>query len=116
MPNHNILITNPQKEQSFQFRENVTREECEEFVRKYVPVAKGWSYQIVNLNRKNHTPNPDWVVVTGISKDGEFIHSLKAGHKTNNGWFTIKMAKRDLRRQGASFFVLEKVWCDGESE
>lgn len=109
MGNHNVLITKPSGEWRHEFPENVTREEADKWLKTYGPAPQGWKYQIVNLNKPKKV-NPDSVLVQGFSKDGEFIASTHARHKTNNGWYSIKDAKRDLRKQGASFFTTEKVY------
>lgn len=116
MGNHNVQITNPDGQKRLYFEENATRDICEEVYKHLCPIAKGWNVQIVNLNRKNHQLKPDYILVIGKDKDGNFISTTKAGHKTNFGWYTVKMAKRDLRKQGASYFTTEKVWEDGEGE
>ena len=82
---------------------------------EYGPAPVGWMYQITNLNRKKRTL-PECILLTGFSKDGSFVAQTKARHKTNNGWYSVRMAKRDLRKQGASWFSQEKVWQDGEDK
>ena len=110
MANHNVLITNPQGERKYHFHENVTRKEATAFIEEYGPAPIGWSYQIYNFNRKKRI-NPEHILIQGFTKDGEFIASTEARHKTNNGWYSVKMAKRDLRKQGASWFTQEKIYA-----
>lgn len=119
MGNHNILITNPQGERRHQFSENTSRDECVSWLKEYRPAPIGWSYQIVNLNRKKRKL-PEHILVQGFTKEGEFIDQLKANHQSNFGWYTVKMAKRDLRKRGAHYFTRDKVWpnetTEGESQ
>lgn len=115
MGNHNILITDPKGVRRHQFLENQTMDACKKWLLEYGPAAIGWNYQLINTNKKRRN-FPEHILVTGFSKDGEFINQIKARHKTNYGWYTVRMAKRDLRKQGASYFAQEKVWEDHDPE
>jgi len=110
MGNHNVLKTNPTGDRSNAFPENVTRDQCVEWLKTYGPAPKGWHYQITNSNRDKKRKHPEHVLVTGFAKDGTFVNHVEARHKTNDGWYTVRMAKRDLRKQGASWFTTEKKW------
>jgi len=109
MGNFNVLITNPQGERSHHFHENVTRSTASKWLFEYGPAPIGWQYQIVNLNKKPRKQT-DHILIQGFSKDGDLVGQVKARQKTNYGWYTVRMAKRDLRKQGASYFTQEKVW------
>lgn len=109
MGNYNIVITNPKGEQSLKLAENNTMEYCKKWYEEFGPAPIGWNYQIKNMNKKPRE-YPDHILIQGFGKDGSFITSTKARHKTNNGWYSVRMAKRDLRKQGASYFTQEKVW------
>lgn len=109
MGNYNILVTNTQGDRHLKFQENVPMDDCKKWLEEYGPAPVGWMYQIKNCNKKERV-YPDHVLIQGFSKDGQFIASVKARHQTNYGWYTVRMAKRDLRKQGASYFTQEKVW------
>jgi hypothetical protein len=113
--NHNILITKPNGERRNQFVENLTLDECKDWLNKHSPAPIGWNFQVINLNKKKRN-YPLGILITGFSKDGTFIDQTMARHKTNYGWYTVRMAKRDLRKKGASYFAQEKVWDDGTEE
>ena len=105
---YNILITNPIGVRTYLFIDPVSLDICKEWRATYQP-PKGWFYQTINLQRKVRLKF-DHILITGFTPSGEFIAQVEAGHKTNNGWYSVKMAKRDLRKQGASWFKREKVW------
>ena len=111
MGNHNILITNPKGERTKKFAEDISLNEAKNWLYEFGPAPIGWQYQITNSARKKKY-SPDHILLMGYAKNGEFVASTKANHKTNSGWYTVKMAKRDLRKQGASWFTREKVYSD----
>ena len=111
MGNHNILITNPQGERRHQFIENTSRDECRDWLIEYGPAPIGWNYQLINLNKKKRK-YPECVLVQGFTQYGELVEQRKARVHTSRGWYTVRMAKRDLLKMGASYFTKEKVWQD----
>lgn len=113
MGNHNILITNPKGESRQQFVEDVTRDQCKEWLDEFGPPPIGWFYQIVNHN-KNVRKHPEYILIQGFKEeDGKIVlvDQRKARVMHNNGrWYTPRMAKRDARVQGAEWFTREKIW------
>lgn len=109
MANHNVLITNPQGDRRYQFVENVSLYEAKDWLTEYGPAPIGWKYQVVNLNKRRRT-YADHVLITGFNTEGEFVDQRKARVPTNHGWYTPRMAIRDMRARGASWFTREKIW------
>lgn len=109
MGNHNVLITNPKGERVHQFRDNVSLDQCKEWIEEFGPAPIGWHYQIINLNKKPRK-YPDYILLKGYDAEGELKDIRKVGVKHNRGWYTPKKGKRDGRRQGAIWFSREKVW------
>lgn len=115
MGNHNILIINPKGVRRLQFAEDVSRNECTEWLYEYGPAPIGWHYQIVNNNKKKRL-HPDFILVQGFNAENQLVDQRKAKVKHNNGrWYSVRMAKRDARKQGAIWFTREKIW-PGESD
>ena len=115
MANHNVLITNPQGERRNQFHENVSLDDAKDWLEEFGPAPIGWNYQIINTARKKRK-QVDHILVQGFGKEGNMIASTRARHRTNYGWYTVRMAKRDLRKLGASYFTQEKVWPDDNTK
>lgn len=116
MGHHNVLITNPQGERRHQFEENVSMQECRDWMNQFKPAPKGWLFQIVNLGKKPRV-YPDHIIIRGFkyNEQGGMVHveDRKARILYNNGrWYTPRMAKRDARAQGAVQFTRIKVWAE----
>lgn len=109
MGNHNVEIINPQHEKTRHFEENKSLQECQKFMKEIGNPPKGWVYQIINTVKKD-VSKPEFILVQGFTKDGVLVGQTRAGHRSNWGWYTVKMAKRDLRRQGATYFTRENIW------
>jgi hypothetical protein len=114
MGNYNVLITNPLGERSLVFTEGVSQDSAKKWLVDHPPAPVGWHYQMRNTDRKKRRM-PESILVTGFTKDGDYVGQMHCNHKTNFGWYTVKMAKRDLRAQGAHRFLREKVWSNGHA-
>jgi len=115
MGNHNVKITNPKGEWRYHFAEPVTLYVAKDFLTKYGPAPIGWQYQVVNLNKKRRK-YADYIVITGFDTQGDFVDQRKARVQTSNGWYTPRMAIRDMRALGASWFCREKVYTQEVSQ
>lgn len=116
MGNHNIEIVDPKGGKKLVFPEDVLLQECKEWLSEYRPAPIGWHYNIVNHNKKPRK-YPDYVMMLGFDPDGKLVDERKARVRTNHGrWYTPRMAKRDARAQGASFFIRQKVFLNGKGQ
>lgn len=122
MGNYNVQITNPKGETRKEFAENVSLKEAHKWLRMYRPAPIGWKYEVVNVVNPDQRKRkyPDHLLVHGfkVNEEGELelIDSRKARVRHNNGrWYTKKMAKRDSRALGATYFTQEKVWNNDQA-
>lgn len=116
MGNHNVQVTNPKGARNYVFLDNQTLDVCQKWLRETAPAPIGWTYEVVNLNKKVRK-QPQYILITGWKDTPEgpdgykVVGQRRAKTRMTNGQFlTGKMARRQLKAEGAMWFTHDKIW------
>lgn len=107
---YNVQIRSPSGDTEMALKEEVSLDDAKLLRKEFRKDAlKGWSYTIINTQPRARK-HLEHVVVNGFDRKGSLVDKRLARVKTNQGWYTPRMAKRDMRALGASWFTRENVY------